>query len=257
MTRKKNAPAETMTLESDSYWFEARQPLVCLVFLAPLLLIYELGVLSMGGSQPELIRNGADYWMRSWLSQLGLTQTFLLPCLIVGTLLVWHLCCKHPWKVSAETLVGMFAESLLFAFCLIVLGQVQDLVFQQLPSPVMMFIKQESASRVVSFVGAGVYEEVMFRLLLLPICYLLFRGMMLQARWSAVLAIISTSLIFSLAHYIGATGDQFSVFSFTFRTLAGLFFAGLFFLRGFGITVGAHATYDIIVGVMMLEITVE
>ena len=251
MTRKNNSQSE-IALDYDSYWSEARQPLVCLVFLAPLLIIYEWGVLSMGGSQPELIRNGADYWMRSWLSQLGFTQTFLLPVLIVGTLLMWHVLCKHPWKVSGETLVGMFAESLLFAFCLIVLGQVQDLAFQQLPNhQTLMFIERESASRVVSFVGAGVYEEVMFRLLLLPLCYLLFRGMLFQVRWSAVLAIISTSLIFSTAHYIGASGDQFSLFSFTFRTVAGLFFAGLFFLRGFGITVGAHATYDIIVGVML------
>ncbi|WP_299469666.1 CPBP family intramembrane glutamic endopeptidase [uncultured Gimesia sp.] len=250
MTHKNNSQSE-IALAADSYWSEARQPLVCLVFLAPLLLIYEFGVLSMGGSQPELIRNGADYWMRSWLSQLGLTHTFLLPALIVGTLLMWHMILKHPWRISAETLIGMFAESLLFAFCLIVLGQVQDLVFQQLPNPALMFIERESASRVVSFVGAGVYEEVMFRLLLLPLCYLIFRGMLLEVRWSAIMAIISTSLIFSLAHYVGASGDQFSVFSFTFRTVAGLFFAGLFFLRGFGITVGAHATYDIIVGVML------
>lgn len=252
MTQKNNAQRE-IALTGDSYWSEARQPLVCLVFLAPLLLIYELGVLSMGGSQPELIRNGADYWMRSWLSQMGFTHTFLLPALIVGTLLLWHIVLKHPWKFSGETLLGMFAESLLFAFCLIVLGQVQDLAFQQLPQPVTMFIERESASRVVSFVGAGVYEEVMFRLLLLPLCYLIFRGMLLEVRWSAVMAIITTSLIFSLAHYIGASGDQFSVFSFTFRTVAGLFFAGLFFLRGFGITVGAHATYDIIVGVMLVS----
>lgn len=252
MAQKNNSQSE-ITFAADGYWAEARKPLVCLVFLAPLLLIYELGVISMGGSQPELIRNGADYWMRSWLSQLGLTQTFLLPALIVGTLLMWHIVLKHPWKFSGETLLGMFAESLLFAFCLIILGQVQDLAFQQLPQPVTMFIERESASRVVSFVGAGVYEEVMFRLLLLPLCYLLFRGMLLEVRPSAVLAIISTSLIFSLAHYVGASGDQFSVFSFTFRTVAGLFFAGLFFLRGFGITVGAHATYDVIVGVMLVS----
>ncbi|WP_417391198.1 type II CAAX prenyl endopeptidase Rce1 family protein [Gimesia sp.] len=250
MTQKNDSQSE-LALTESTYWREARQPLVCLVFLAPLLLIYEWGVLSMGGNQPELLRNGADYWMRSWLSQLGFTQTFLLPALIVVTLLLWHIFCKHPWKISGETLVGMFAESLLFAFCLIVVGQVQDLVFQQLPQPTLMFIERESASRVVSFVGAGVYEEVMFRLLLLPLCYLIFRGMLLEVRSSAILAIISTSLIFSLAHYVGVSGDQFSVFSFTFRTVAGLFFAGLFFLRGFGITVGAHATYDIIVGVML------
>jgi hypothetical protein len=36
---------------------------------------------------------------------------------------------------------------------------------------------------------------------------------------------------------------------FVFRTVAGLYFTLLFVLRGFGVAVGAHAGYDVLVGV--------
>ena len=66
-----------------------------------------------------------------------------------------------------------------------------------------------------------------------------------------MLAVVSTSLLFSLAHHVGPTGEALRLFPFTFRTLAGLFFAGLFVVRGFGITVGTHAAYDLLVGLLM------
>jgi membrane protease YdiL (CAAX protease family) len=60
-----------------------------------------------------------------------------------------------------------------------------------------------------------------------------------------------TSLMFSLAHYVGPTAETMVLFTFTFRALAGVFFAALFVTRGFGITVGCHAAYDLLVGVLM------
>jgi hypothetical protein len=56
--------------------------------------------------------------------------------------------------------------------------------------------------------------------------------------------------LFSLAHYVGPHGDEIRLASFIFRTLAGAFFAVLFVVRGFGIAVGAHAGYDILVGLL-------
>ncbi len=255
--------------QSREYWSQARQPLACLVFLLPLLAVYEAGVIWLGGSNPSAVRNGADYWMRGWLYQVGLDYAFLLPLLVTGGLLAWHVWGRYPWRISFDTLVGMFAESLLFAFCLVLLGQLQDLVFQRwlapdatldgtavsmgtaaIASPMLAIMNQDTVARLVSFVGAGVYEEVMFRLCLLPACYGVFR-VALTNKWSAVLAVLTTSLLFALAHYVGVSGDEFSLFSFTFRALAGFFFAALFMIRGFGITVGCHAAYDVLVGILL------
>jgi hypothetical protein len=57
-------------------------------------------------------------------------------------------------------------------------------------------------------------------------------------------------LLFSAAHYIGPLGDSFALYSFTFRAVAGLFFAMLFLLRGFGIAAGTHFFYDLLVGLL-------
>jgi membrane protease YdiL (CAAX protease family) len=237
---------------ADDYWSQSRQPLVSLAFLAPLLVIYEVGALWLGNNNTVAIRNGADYWMRSWLGGLGFGQIFLLPGLLVVGLLAWHVIGKFPSRVSTETLAGMFAESLLFAFALIVLGQLQDLLFQKLSigRETLAIGELSTMSRAVTYVGAGIYEEVLFRMCLLPLCYGLCRVSRLSVVWSAVMAVLISSLIFSLAHYVGSAADTFSIFSFLFRTLAGAFFAVLFCLRGLGITVGCHAAYDLLVGVL-------
>jgi len=238
---------------APDYWSESRQPLSCLVFLIPLISLYELGVWFFSTEeQPDAVRNGADFWMRSWLQDAGFHEVVWLPLAVASLLFTWHLLSRHPWKISLDTLGGMFAESLLFAFCLIVLGQLQDLVFQSWPQPLTLSIFASSAtSRMISFLGAGIYEEFLFRLCLLPACYGLFRLCKLSPGWATACSIVGTSLLFALAHYIGPAGDTFQLFTFVFRTMAGGFFACLFCLRGFGITVGCHATYDLLVGLFL------
>lgn len=63
-----------------------------------------------------------------------------------------------------------------------------------------------------------------------------------------VLAVLVSSLVFAVAHYVGHAGDTFYWFSFLFRFVAGVFFSILFIYRGFGIAAGTHAVYDILVG---------
>lgn len=241
---------------SESYWSLARSPLHCLIFLLPLLATYELGVLWLGGSQSHQLRNGADCWMRDWLQQQGWEHPWLLPILIVLALLAWQLAGKFTWKIQFDTLVGMAAESLLFACVLLMLGQLQDAVFQQYLDPPRMAVSPIAAmgtqwGQTVSYMGAGIYEEVLFRLLALPLAFVALRLLLVPEKWATLFAVLSTSLMFSLAHYVGGAADSFTLFSFLFRTLAGCVFAILFVLRGFGITVGSHATYDVLVGVVL------
>jgi hypothetical protein len=239
------------TANAGDYWSQTQRPLTCLVFLTPLLIAYEAGVLWLGDYEGGL-RNGADFLMRDWLEQAGFHHWFLLPALVVALLLGWQIAGKYPWRVSADTLAGMAAESLLFAFVLIVLGQLQDLAFQRWGTPAALSIEfGPTAARAVTYLGAGVYEEVLFRLCLLPLVFGVLRIVRLPKRFAAVVAVVATSLLFAAAHYVGPVADQFALFSFTFRALAGLFFAGLFCLRGFGITVGCHAAYDLLVGVLL------
>lgn len=241
--------------KADSYWSLARSPLHCLVFLLPLLSVYEFGILWMGDSPTQPLRNGADHLMRAWLSGQGWDTPWILPLLVIGSLLAWQVIGQFSWKVRFDTLVGMAAESLLFACILLMLGQLQDTLFQQYAVPLTLELPTHAMGsewgQTVSYMGAGVYEEVLFRLLALPLTFVALRVLLVPDRWAIVAAILLTSVTFSLAHYLGSHGETFSTFSFVFRMIAGCVFAILFVLRGFGITVGSHAAYDVLVGVVL------
>ena len=226
----------------DTYWSISRTPLTSLVFSLPLVLAYEGGVLLLGHGTP---RNGADVWLRQLLDLLGFGSYFLLPLLTVVGLLAWHHVAHDRWHFSAGVLLGMAAESLLWAFLLIGIARLQETLW---PLAVDQGPVAGLLARFVGFCGAGLYEEVLFRLLLLPaVIWLLERWG--QTRLSAASwGVLLTSLVFSGAHYVGPLGDTFTLYSFLFRTLAGLFFSLVFLARGFGIAAGAHAAYDLLVG---------
>jgi len=249
---------EVKVRAEEDYWTKTRRPLSCLVFLIPLLVLYEIGIFWLGGQQPDSYRNGADYWMRTVLQEIGLVQAHLLPAIVIGLLLAWHLGGRYSWKVDSHTILGMSAESMLFAMVLIVMGQLQHMAFMEAAesaesTAVATNIGRDGLHKVISFVGAGVYEEVLFRLWMLPLCYAMFYMLFRSSPWASGTAILVTSVLFSLAHYIGPHGDTFSALTFSFRALAGGFFAVLFLFRGFGITVGAHAAYDLIVGLILAQ----
>ena len=238
------------------YWNDARRALSCLLFLIPWIAVYEAGILMLADKDPERIRNGADYWMRSLLMHAGLGQILLLPLLVVGVLLSWHVIRKHPWQFRLDTQLGMLAESLLLAIALVLVGQVHHLLFVKLQAdggdPRLLTLATGNLTRAVSFIGAGVYEEVMFRLCLVPIAFYAFKLLEFPPKWAAVMAAGSTAFVFALAHHVGPSADAFNLFTFSFRAAAGVFFAAIFFVRGFGITVGCHAAYDLLVGIILV-----
>lgn len=225
----------------DTYWTLSRTPLTSLAFTLPLVLAYEGGVLVLGRGSP---RNGADVWLRHLLDALGFGEYFLLPTLTIVGLLAWHHVRHDRWRFSPAVLLGMCLECLVLAAVLLALARLQNqfwpLFFQGPPAGLF--------ARFVGFCGAGLYEEVLFRLLLLPAvawaCQRLGSGPAAAWAW----AVFGTSVLFAAAHYVGPLGDAFDLHSFAFRTLAGIFFATLFLVRGFGIAAGTHAAYDMVVG---------
>jgi membrane protease YdiL (CAAX protease family) len=213
------------------------------------------------------MRNGAEVWLRTLLDGIGFGQYFLLPLLTVGLLLAWHHASRQPWRVPSWVFGGMTSECLSLALLLVVIGLVQGmlsgLVSSATPVPEAAAISTGLSpvfsaplgsavagvvQRAISFFGAGIYEEVLFRLMLLPGLIVLLSLLGRPATQCVWGAIVISSLLFSLAHYIGPQGDAFLWFGFIFRFLAGGFFAVVFVHRGFGIAAGTHALYDIFVG---------
>jgi membrane protease YdiL (CAAX protease family) len=255
-----NAPQEAIPAPppTDNYWRESREPLTSLAFIAPLLVVYEAGVLLPSG---DSARNGVDVWLRAILDGIGFGQYFLLPASTVGILLAWHYTTRRPWRVSRRVLGRMAVECLLLAACLVALNQLLGMVFQSLvapgPTAVACAVEPPAApafserlGNLLMFLGAGIYEELLFRLVLLSAAIGVLRRLGATARWSIAYAAAITSLIFAAAHYVGPHGEAFGLFSFACRFVAGVFFCALFVYRGFGVAAGTHAVYDILVGLL-------
>jgi hypothetical protein len=242
---------------AGGYLRQSRRPLVSLAFVVPLLLLYEGGVVILG---TQAVRNGADVWLRQFLDTLGFSQYFLLPGLTVTLLLAWHHVARDRWQVPGIVVYGMFVECAIWALLLVALARIEGLAARfaleaggsaetALAVPWSLSARGAFLGRMLGYIGAGVYEEMLFRLLLLPPVACAARWLGARPELRVAGAVILTSLIFSGAHYIGPHGDSFDVFTFLFRFSAGAVFAVLFIYRGFGIAAGTHALYDIFVGI--------
>jgi hypothetical protein len=234
------------------YAAATRHPWACLAFLAPLLLAYEGGVLWLGGSNPDALRNGADAWVRWGLARYGFGQPWAAPLLVAA---LFALRSATNWssrpKELVGTLFGMATESAIFAVALWAFSRNFKPILDAC-GVVLADIKFQSpaAGQVVTYVGAGIYEEVLFRLGLFSVVVLLLRLALLPKVMAIPLAAVGTAVAFSAAHHIGPNGEwPINSMVFAFRAAAGLYFTALYIGRGFGVAVGAHAGYDVLVGV--------
>lgn len=235
------------------YLKSTRHPFASLLFVLPLLVFYEVAVIVLGGglNGSNELRNGADAWVRNQMAVNDVSFAWALPVVVLAVLVFltawrWGERPKHLFT----TLFGTFLESAVFAAALWALSRnflplldrvglpTQDVGFQTVPT-----------AQVVRFVGAGIYEEVLFRLGLFGVLVLLIRLALIPKLLAVLLAAVLGSLAFSAAHHLGPAGEPVSVPVFLFRTAAGLVFTALFAGRGLGVAVGAHAGYNILVGV--------
>jgi len=105
-----------------------------------------------------------------------------------------------------------------------------------------------TATKVMLALGAGVYEELVFRVLLVSAFAFIGRRLLgWRPALAASVAVAASALIFAAFHYIGPYGDPLRLDSFVFRLLGGVAFSILYVTRGFGITAWTHALYDLMV----------
>jgi membrane protease YdiL (CAAX protease family) len=229
---------------------DARNLLTSLILVFPLFLIYQIGVLF---TLPLL--NGADFLTVLLFRKVGLTTTAYLGYTALVTVLfaVAVVLLRRRQRFDPSVIVPVFIESAIYALTMgslivLVMTKVFGISPQLAGGGGGIIASQGLLTRAVMSIGAGVYEETVFRLLLLGgIAWGLERGLGL-ARWVAVgVAFVVSSLLFSAMHHIPPYGDPLHIGVFTFRFLAGLCFAALFWFRGFAVAVYTHALYDLYV----------
>ena len=227
-----------------SYVEDARRPLHSLVFLLPLIVAYEIGAARLGPSAPfgQADRVIAYHLMEMFFSVLGAPGIFLPGVLVMAILLITHLVSREPWRIRPSTLLGMMGESLVWTAPLFVLNRfIRYAAVGGSPST-------EWLENVVISTGAGVYEELIFRMILVTAIVIILEDVLkFKQRRALVWAVLIAALLFAAHHHPPLGREPYEFGRFAFRTMAGVYLGALFLLRGYGVTAGCHALYNVLI----------
>ena len=237
-----------MATSSSGYWRQTRAPRYSLLFALPLLVLYELLAQLLSGDSG--IRNGADVLLKTLFALLGGQNGLsIFAVVLLGTGLALII---RDWRSSGAPeiryFVGMAGESV--GYALLFGGVTSALTGLLLHGPRGLIIQGGTAldvpTQLMVSLGAGLYEELLFRVVIVSALAKLALVIFGWKPWIAgAFATVLGALIFSAFHYVGPMGDTLELSSFVFRFVAGLLLSGLFLMRGFGIAAWTHALYDV------------
>ena len=231
-----------------SYLLKSKTSFYSFLFTLPLFFIYEINILFLSWDDILVVRNGADFLMRNILESFDIYGLYGLGLVFfLGLLVTYIFFIKEDQKqeVNVNFLFIMLAESmlwsvflyfLLFKFMVLLMNPVGKTILQQ----------------VTLAIGAGIYEEFLFRVLLIAgLSGILGFVFMWNKTFKNIIAVVLSGGIFSAFHFMGEYGDFFSMELFLIRFFAGLILGVLYMYRGFGITAYTHSIYDLIVLIRM------
>jgi len=238
-------------IRTTSYFANSRAPRYSVLFALPLLIVYEGLVALLGGDDGgRTLRNGADVVLRNIFTLVAGRNgplVFIAVVILVGVWFVARDLKRSRGSLRPSIFFAMLAESAVLA---IAFGIVVSVLTAQVLGSMHLLAtgqieKANWATRLMLSLGAGLYEELFFRVLLVSTLAAGSRVLLGANRLVAgVLATVVGAVVFSAFHYIGPYGDPFQVPSFVFRTIGGVAFSALYLVRGFGITAWTHALYD-------------
>jgi hypothetical protein len=282
-----------LNFTQDSYLERTSRPIYAVLFLLPFILFYEYGTLRINTDtlNQSQIRVVAFVWLQNFLESVGFHGKFAWmapPLAVIVILLSLQITSRKQWSFWVYDYVLMAIECVLLAVPLIVLtlflssigsryidnraNSPNDTAAAQVWSvPNCSSVSDTNSmdssnniengnrqrhplmANIVTGIGAGIYEELIFRLILICILMVLFQDIFKMNHINAVVlsVLISASLFSAHHHFDFFSGqpneiDPFDITEFAFRTIAGIYFAILYAIRGFGITAGTHAFYNII-----------
>ena len=231
-----------------SYLLKSKTSFYSFLFTLPLFFLYEINILFLSWDDILIVRNGADFLMRNILESFdiyglyGLGLVFFLGLLVTYIFFIKE---DQQHEVNVNFLFIMLAESMLWS---VVLYFLLFKFMVLLMNPVGKTILQQ----VTLAIGAGIYEEFLFRVLLIAgLSGILGFVFMWDKTFKNIIAVVLSGGIFSAFHFMGEYGDFFSMELFLIRFFAGLILGVLYMYRGFGITAYTHSIYDLIVLIRM------
>lgn len=243
------------SLSADHYFLRSQEPLQSLIFMMPLILLYEVGAV-LYTTDPHTghrVSNLARSFMKDFLEMFGAVGDYLPGLAVVLVLLAWHIARRDRWRFDLRLYVAMGVESLALALPLLLFGLLigprQTAAAAMLPAAMPDPSTMTWQAWVVLSLGAGVYEELVFRLAAIAILHMIFVDMLsVPEKRGAILAVVCSAILFAAYHF--SAGDPFTWSKFVYYFAAGIYFAMLYVMRGFGIVVATHGFYDILVFVI-------
>jgi len=208
-----------------------------LAFLLPLILFYEFATMARPGARPGRVI--AFEALQRFFELFGPVGKWTPGVAVIAILLATHAASREPWKVHWRRVAGMYPESLVLALPLLLLNWAVPLAGSGEGATALW-------DRIVLGIGAGVYEELVFRLILISIMLMIGTDLCRFERGKvAIFAVVATSLLFAAHHHPPIGTDPFDAVRFIFRTASGAYLAAIFWFRGYALAAGCHAAYNV------------
>ena len=256
MTSRRGRPRVVAPSGHDlNYWERSRRPLETLVFLLPLLALYEVGLAIWLRHGEAALTNKAHGGLVGLFRVAGVRADEMglpllsLPALgLVLTLLAWQVIGRFPWRFRWSTVAGMAGESVAMAAPLLPLGLLLRRVGAGLwaTSDESSLRGLDALSRLTMAAGAGIYEELVFRMGVMGAVHMLLADVGgWKGAWTWLASALVAALLFAAYHPLRDAAGGVEWWRFGFLAAGGLWFGVLYHWRGFGVAAGAHAAYDI------------
>ena len=224
----------------SDYYSKSKSLFYSLIITFPLFILYEIGIFYMFQANVPFSKNGADVLIERFINMLGLNGYYAASSIIFIVFFLILLIQRKNFKtfnISLKYILVMIMESLLYALLLVLVLQ-NIYLFQG--------DNINSLNNFILSIGAGLYEELIFRFFLIFILSKSFIFIFKMKEFSSLLlSVIASSVLFSMFHYLGE--ETFTPYSFTLRFIAGIYLSSIYINRGFGIVALTHAFYDLFV----------
>jgi len=229
-------------------------PLTQALALLPLVVFYEAAI------PFTTLRSGwyhrIDAWSQAALAEIGLTAYYLPGVLILAVLVAIHLWRREAWNARAADLWRLWGESLLWAVPLLVLYLLFTLpVHRFLAAALDIFPRgpTDLFSNLVLAIGAGLFEEFLFRLVLLSLfLFLLQKLFRVPLSAAQIVSVCVVAAVFAAAHHLGPGPWTYNPVAFLFRVAAGIYLGSVFIVRGFATAAIVHATFNVLYAVIAM-----
>jgi len=240
------------------YGTESKKFYYSILFIIPFLIVYVIGLFK--GAMGNYI-NGADAFFRMFgyflfnFIGVNVSKWLIGGVILIGIIIFISYLIIKRIRPKSYFLIIMLGETIVLSFIIalvvyFVLNRSLPDFFTFMPNP---SVQEQMAfsgkigfwSKIVSSFGAGIFEELLFRVLLLRVVYYFiakssqFFG---DDQTALIKAVIVSSVVFSLFHLGSGVSFPWGYISIFISSLV---LSTIYITRGYGIAAGSHAFYDV------------